>query len=118
MTQRRGGGGGEPESVFVSGDEVFNIWRSIWPPVWFLRVISGLTPERSLLHLDVEHDPLVLFHVDAPDAVLPLVVGLGPIGRQNHAGGVGDLATAHSCKAQTHKVDENPWEDNILEHNQ
>ena len=69
------------------------------------RVISSLTPECSLLHLDVQHDPLVLFHMDAPDAVLPLVVGLGPIRRQHHAGRVRDLPTAHSCNAQTPQVD-------------
>lgn len=71
-----------------------------------VNLISPLTslvisPECSLLHLDVKHDPLVLFHVDAPDAILSLVVGLGPIWRQHNASRVSDLPAAHSCNTPT-----------------
>lgn len=70
-------------------------------------MIPSLTPECSLLHLDVKHDPLVLFHMDTPDAVLPLVVGLRPIRRQHHTSRVCDLPAAHSCNAQTPQVETN-----------
>jgi len=66
-------------------------------PVWFL-----VLHLRAVLHLDVKHDPLVLFHMDTPDAVLPFVVGLRPIRRQHHTGRVCDLPAAHSCNAQKH----------------
>ena len=38
------------------------------------------TPAQMYLHLDVQHDPLVLLHMDAPDAILPLVISLRPVG--------------------------------------
>lgn len=71
-----------------------------------VNLISPLTllvisPKCSLLHLDVKHDPLVLFHMDAPDAILSLVVGLGPIRRQHNASRVSDLPAAHGCNTQT-----------------
>lgn len=40
----------------------------------------------TYVHLDVQHDPLVLLYMDAPNAVLAFVIGLGPVRRQNHSG--------------------------------
>lgn len=63
--------------------------------------LCDVTRVCGRLHLDVKHDPLVLFHMDAPDAVLPLVVGLGPIRRQHHTSRVCDFPAAHSCNTPT-----------------
>lgn len=45
--------------------------------------------------LDVQKEPLLLTDVDPPDAVLPLCVWLGPVGRQDHPGHGGQLPPAH-----------------------
>lgn len=52
----------------------------------------------TYVHLNVQHDPLVLFYMDAPDTVLAFVIGLGPVRRENHSCWIGDLATTHSCE--------------------
>jgi len=50
--------------------------------------------------LDVQEEPLLLADVDPPDAVLPLRVGLRPVGRQDHPGHGRQLPPAHGCGAR------------------
>lgn len=57
----------------------------------------------TYVHLDVQHDPLVLLYMDSPDTVLAFVIGLGPVRRQDHSGWICDLATTHSWNKHTYR---------------
>lgn len=59
----------------------------------------------TYVHLDVQHDPLVLLYMDAPNAVLAFVIGLRPVRRQNHSGWICDLATTHGWNKPTETHD-------------
>lgn len=59
---------------------------------------GGPCPTDPHSHTDVQHDTLVLLHVQPPDAVLAFAVCLRPVGRQHHAGRVHQLPTAHRCR--------------------
>lgn len=86
-------------------------WRAVIEDKWmdgWMDILEGVRwLERNFpatyLHLDVQHDPLVLLYMDAPDTVLAFVIGLGPIRRQNHSGGICDFATTHSWKRHTYR---------------
>lgn len=85
-----------PEWRAVIEDEGMDGWTDVLEGVgWLDRNFPA-----TYVHLDVQHDPLVLLYMDAPDTVLAFVIGLGPVRRQNHSGWICNLATTHSCTRQ------------------
>ncbi len=41
--------------------------------------------EGGYLHLNVQHNPLVLLDMDSPDTVLAFIVGFRPVWRQHYS---------------------------------
>ena len=41
--------------------------------------------EGGYVHLNVQHDPLVLLHVDSPDTVLAFIICFRPVRREYHS---------------------------------
>lgn len=61
--------------------------------MWFQREkrkkkIRGEEADHTAVyvHLNVQHDPLVLLDVDSPDTVLAFIVGFRPVRREHHSG--------------------------------
>lgn len=58
--------------------------------------------EGRYIHLNVQHDPLILLDMDSPDTVLAFIVGFRPVRRQHHSSWICDLTTTHSWKMHTY----------------
>lgn len=58
-------------------------WMGEWT---YWRASSDWMFPATYVHLDVQHDPLVLLYMDSPDTVLAFVISLGPVRRQDHSG--------------------------------
>lgn len=55
---------------------------------------------ESNSQLDVQKQPLLLTHVDSPDTILTLRVGLRPVGGQDHPGHGCQLPPARGCSRE------------------
>lgn len=78
--------GDEVGFVMIRFKEFVVMWFDAYQSVKAEEADQGAHVEGGYVHLNVHHDPLVLFHVDSPDAVLAFIIGFRPVRRQHHSG--------------------------------